>query len=133
MNTTNEFRVHDVESFPVVWSRREAIESGYSAQWEREMNALLARTRPFVIVMEENQPQETHEDRKTRGLWLKQNKIVLGNWCKAVIAIETHAFKRAKIEAQTALASRAFGVKMEVAASQDAALVRARELLGHRC
>ncbi|WP_042338261.1 hypothetical protein [Paraburkholderia ferrariae] len=129
MTGNDRFIVHDLHAFPLVWSRCRAIVPGYAAQWAHEMDALLARAEPFVIVFEEGQPEETHDDRKTRGLWLKQNKALLGTVCRAVIAIEPDAEKRTALQAQSALASRAFSVAMEVAASSEAALERAREIL----
>ncbi|MFT4064730.1 hypothetical protein [Paraburkholderia sp.] len=93
------------------------------------MDALLAKAQPFVILFEEGQPEEAHDDRKTRGIWLKRNKVALGERCKGVIAIEPDAVRRAALKAQTALASRAFGVAMEVVASRAVAERRARELL----
>jgi len=129
MNTTINFHIHDTQSFPLVWSRAGAIKPGYAAQWIGEMDALLVRAQPFVIAFEEGQPEETQEDRKSRGLWLKQNKSLLGTFCKAVIAIEPDALKRSALEAQTALASRAFGVAMEVLASRESVAIRARALL----
>ncbi|WP_322012958.1 hypothetical protein [Paraburkholderia sp. J12] len=129
MTGNDTFIVHDLHAFPLIWSRRRAIVPGYAMQWTQEMDALLARAEPFVIVFEEGQPEESHEDRKNRGLWLKHNKALLGNICRAVIAIEPDAVKRAALKAQSALASRAFSVAMEVVASSEAARERAREIL----
>ncbi|MGB8418428.1 hypothetical protein [Paraburkholderia sp.] len=131
MESVNRFIVHDLESFPVVWSRRSAIKPGYAAQWENEMDALLKGEQPFVIIFEEGQPDETHDDRKTRGLWLKRNKHGLGGLCKAVVAIEPDAIKRTALKAQSALAAKAFGVAMEIVASKEAAQTLARQLLAH--
>lgn len=130
---TTTFIVHDLHAFPLVWSRSRAIEPGYAPQWAREMDALLEKAQPFVIVFEEGQPEESHEDRKTRGLWLKRNKALLGTICRAVIAIEPDAVRRIALKAQSALASRAFSVAMEVVASREDAEALARELLDQSC
>lgn len=129
MESIDSFTVHSLESFPVVWSRRAAIKPGYSAQWEAEMDMLLQRATPFVIVFEEGQPDESHEDRKTRGLWLKRNKLALGTLCKAVLAIEPDMLKRTALKAQSALAAKAFGVAMEIVESKEAAQKLAFELV----
>jgi hypothetical protein len=133
MTWTDDFIVHDLHAFPLIWSRRRAIEPGYASQWAREMDALLAKAQPFVIVFEEGQPEESHEDRKTRGLWLKRNKALLGTVCRAVIAIEPDALRRTALKAQSALASRAFSVAMEVVASREDAQARAHQLLALSC
>lgn len=129
MESIDNFSVHSLENFPVVWSRRSAIKPGYSGQWESEMDALLERATPFVIVFEEGQPDESHEDRKTRGLWLKRNKLALGTLCKAVVAIEPDAIKRTALKAQSVLATKAFGVAMEIVESKEAAQKLAFELV----
>jgi len=123
------FIVHDIAGFPLVWSRRDAVRPGYAPQWEREMDALLRRAAPFVIVMQDRQAEEEHADRKLRALWLKRNKDLLGVFCKAVIAIEPDAMKRVALNAQTALAVKAFGVPMSVAPSEEAARSMAAERL----
>ncbi|MFM0299101.1 hypothetical protein PQQ99_03075 [Paraburkholderia sediminicola] len=133
MESINSFIVHNLESFPVIWSRRSAIEPGYAVQWESEMNALLKRAKPFVIIFEEGQPDESHGDRKTRGLWLKRNKLALSSLCKAVVAIESDTVKRTALKVQSALAARAFGVVMEIVASKEAAQTLACALLEQAC
>jgi hypothetical protein len=130
MESIVRFIVHDIENFPIVWSRRAAITPGYAVQWEREMDALTARAEAFVIIFEEGQPDEMHEDRKMRGIWLKRNKLVLAEQCKAVLAIEPDAIKRSALKVQSALAARAFGVTMDVAASAEDARSMAYGLLG---
>jgi hypothetical protein len=130
MQSTVRFIVHDIENFPIVWSRRAAIAPGYAMQWEHEMDALMARAEPFVIIFEEGQPEEVHEDRKTRGLWLKRNKLALAGRCKAVLAIEPDAIKRTALKLQSALVAKAFGVTMDIAASAEDARSMAYGLLG---
>ncbi|AOY90983.1 hypothetical protein BKK79_03510 [Cupriavidus sp. USMAA2-4] len=123
------FTVHDIAAFPLVWTRREAVRPGYAAQWEREMDELLRQQFPFVILMPERQAEEEHADRKVRALWLKRNKEALARLCKAVIAVEPDALKRVALNAQAALAVKAFGVPMAIAPSAQAAQELARERL----
>jgi len=125
----DNFIVHDIAGFPLVWSRRDAVRPGYAPQWEREMDALLRREAPFVIIMQDRQPEEEHADRKARGLWLKRNKDLLGVYCKTVIVIEPDALRRVALNAQTALAVKAFGMPMSVAPSEEAARSMAIEFL----
>jgi hypothetical protein len=130
MQSIVHFIVHDIEDFPIVWLRRAAIAPGYATQWEREMDALMTCSEPFVVIFEEGQPEEAHEDRKTRGLWLKRNKLALAQRCKAVLAIEPDAIKRTALKVQSALAAGAFGVPMDIAASTEDARLMAYSLLG---
>ncbi len=82
------FTIHDVSAFPIVRSRADAIEPGYAARWEREMDVLLTHGECFVVVFPEPRTEETHEDRKRRGIWLKQHKEALGRLCLSLIAVE---------------------------------------------
>ncbi len=46
------FTVHDVSAFPVVRPRNAGMTEGYAPQWVSEMEALLARGEPYVLVLE---------------------------------------------------------------------------------
>ena len=123
----DDFTVHDVRDFPVVRMRR--VWPGYASQWEIEMNALIAKAAPFVVIFDDQSPAEVHEDRKSRGVWLKNNKGILGKVCKAVIAIETDPITRAAMQAQALAAGKAFGVAMVIASSVREAEEKAQTLL----
>lgn len=125
------FLIHDVAAFPFVWSRHDAIQPGYAAQWEVEMEDLLGQRQPFVIIFEPGDHDEANEDRKARGLWLKHNKQALAGVCLAVIAIEPDAVTRVLREAQSAMAAKAFGIATKVVACEADAMLAARELLTH--
>lgn len=117
---TSEFLVHDVSRFPLVLARGDAP-PGHAAQWTHEMQALLAHGQPFVVIHTGPRAAEAHEDRKQRGLWLKQNRQALGAACRAVISVEPDAVRRAALAAQSAVAQKAFGVPMRTAASLEEA------------
>ena len=123
------FTFHDVSLWPIVRQSAESVRPGYAAQWEREMDAMLAISMPFVVIMDGDQAAEDHEDRKVRGIWLKKNKTALAAICRAVIGIEANPIKRAAIQVQMALATKAFGTRMELVASQEAALRLAKQIL----
>ncbi len=47
------FTLHDVSAFPVVRMRNgDACAPGYAPAWCREMDALLGRNTPFVLIYE---------------------------------------------------------------------------------
>ncbi|WP_186145797.1 hypothetical protein [Burkholderia gladioli] len=113
--STPALRIFDLREFPFVLMRNETIEDGYAACWEDEMQTLLRIGMPFVMIFPAGRPEEGHEDRKQRGLWLKQNREALAAICRALISIEPEPLERAPgIE-------RAFGVPVEVAATLDEA------------
>ncbi|OCC04002.1 hypothetical protein BA190_16070 [Labrys sp. WJW] len=123
------FIVHDVSGFPIIRSRPEAIVPGYAGRWMSEMEALLAQGQPFVVVFPAGHAEEAHEDRKRRGIWLKANKQALGRLCLSLIAIEPDRLKRVALRAQTAMATKAFGIAMEIAASSEEATALAARLI----
>jgi hypothetical protein len=124
------FEFHDVSGFPIVRSRANIARPGYAQQWEDEMEALLARAEPFVIIFEGERPDEAQEDRKHRGIWLKQNKLRLGTVCKALITIEKNDLRRFAPNAQSAMSEKAFGIPMIIVADQSEATDAAKQKLG---
>lgn len=129
---SESFTVHDVSTFPVVRARSAGMTEGYAPQWVREMEALLVRGEPYVLMVEGGRVDEAHEDRKQRGLWLKKNKQALQKVCRALIAIEPDALKRAAFRLQAVGAVKAFGIPMDVVPSATEAAACARRRLEDR-
>lgn len=71
---------------------------------------------------------ETHEDRKHRAVWLKQNKAALGAVCKALISVEPDPERRARVAEQGRMAVKAFRIPHEAVASLDEAAALAARL-----
>ncbi|CAM4126107.1 hypothetical protein [Kerstersia similis] len=126
---SNPFTIHDVQAFPYVVFRSEAATPGYALQWQAEMDALVACGLPFVVVHEQIQYEEDHEDRKIRALWLKHNKEALGRVCRALISVEPDEQQRENVRAFAATAQKAFGIRQEVVATPDEARAVARSLI----
>ncbi|MGO3743142.1 hypothetical protein [Kerstersia sp.] len=126
---SHSFILHDVQAFPYVVFRSAAATPGYAAQWQTEMDALVACGLPFVVVHEQIHYDEAHEDRKTRALWLKHNKDALGRVCRALISIEPDAQQRENVRAFAAGAQKAFGIRQEVVATAEEARDVARNLI----
>jgi hypothetical protein len=124
-----DFTLHDVSRFPLVLARGDTS-PGYAAQWEREMQAFVAHAKPFVLIHSQARAEKAHEDRKRRGLWLKQNKQALGAVCKALISVETDAVRRTALAAQSAMAEKAFGIPMRTAATLQGACADGLRLVG---
>ncbi|WP_238891406.1 hypothetical protein [Achromobacter insuavis] len=122
------FRIHDIRRYPLCLFDPAQVHPGYAAQWETEMEALLAAGQPFTVAYVELDPAEPHEDRKQRGLWLKHNKARLGQLCKAQISVEPDAGRRAEADRQGQLAARAFGIPHEAVATLEEAVALTRRL-----
>lgn len=44
------FSVYDIQQFPAIVARNDAIQPGYAQQWEAELERLVAQPQPFVII-----------------------------------------------------------------------------------
>jgi hypothetical protein len=138
--TSSVFALHDVHDFPFV--RTTALERapGSGVPWQAEMQALLARSQPFVIfypsfhtgeapAMDEGTQAQLHQDRKVRVLWLKQYRQQLAAFCKGLITIEPDPQRYAEEAARYPAMEKAFGVPLRVAASRPEAEAMGRLLL----
>lgn len=124
------FEIHDLSAFPIVRFDTSSVTSGYAPRWCREMEALLGLGEPFVLVAS-GQPNESHEDRKTRTVFLKTHRRQLARWCRAVIGVEPSPIARTLRNGQGAVMARAFGIEMFFVASLAEADLAARELLSN--
>ncbi|SAH96309.1 Uncharacterised protein [Bordetella ansorpii] len=118
--------VHAVDTYPVIRFLPEAAVPGYAARWVQDMDALLARGEPFAVIYPESSFDETHEDRKIRGQWLKQYRDALAALCRALVTIEPDEQRREALQAQLDGLSRAFGVPQTATATHAQALDLAR-------
>lgn len=118
--------VHATDTYPVIRFLPEAAVPGYAAQWVEDMNALLASGLPFAVIYPEGSHEETHEDRKIRGQWLKQHRDDLAALCRALVSVEPDEHKREAFRAQLDGLSKAFGVPQAVTETDAKALELAR-------
>ncbi|WP_164227394.1 hypothetical protein [Stenotrophomonas maltophilia] len=124
------FTIHDIRELPLAVFDQAAAQPGYASQWEAEMEVLLQNGQPFVVVYDLLRSDETHEDRKHRGVWLRHNKEPLGQVCKALISIKPDDTRRAEVAAMSDIAVKALGIPHEAVATRDEALAVARRLTG---
>ena len=122
-------QVFELDGFPVVTFRNEAIQPGYAGRWAREMEALVARAETFVLLFRSGRPEETQEDRKQRAVWLKTNKDALSQHCRALITVEPDPQERAEAAKEAQAMQKAFGLLLVSVASEDEARDLARTLL----
>ena len=123
------FVLHDVSAFPVVRFDTSRATPGYATQWIAELEALLARGEPFVLVADGG-VRDDGADRKARMLFLKARRADLARVCRAIVGVEPNALVRAARSAQAVVLAKAFGLEMVFAASEAEALAVARSRLG---
>lgn len=123
------FSLHDIGEFPLVRFIGSTMSAGYATQWCAEMDRLVGEGVPFVLIYPPGEREEVHEDRVTRGGWLKRNKGTLSSQCVALIVIEPDAERRAELEAMFPNLVKAFGTPQATRASPAEAESLARHLL----
>ncbi len=122
-------QVFDMDEFPIVTFRNAAIEPGYAWRWVREMEALVKRGEPFVIVFLPDRPAEEQEDRKQRAIWLKTHKDELSGVCRALITVEPDALQRVEAAKEAQAMQKAFGLLLVSVETEEEARDLASSLL----
>ncbi|EJN09984.1 hypothetical protein [Herbaspirillum sp. YR522] len=118
----DRFTLHDTSGFPLVRFHNERASAGYALQWQHEMEALLAHGAPFVILTVAPHGEETQDDRKSRGIWLKHHRQALSQLCLGLASVEPDAVKLAALRQMAQGATRAFGVQQFVTATEAEAI-----------
>lgn len=118
----------DRSHFPIVTARADHLPEGYSTCWIVEMDAILARRLPFVLVYLGPHQEEAQGDRKVRTLWLKAHRETLAKLCRFIITVEPDADARARRQAQGEALGAAFGVTFRIASSDKEAIEIAQKL-----
>jgi|GEM_PF-2549067 len=120
----------DLSAFPLVrLPMPEPGIAGYGERWAAEFDAVLARTERFVLFSIGPIPDEAHDDRKARTLWLKRRRAELGRLCLAHLHVERDPDRRAMMQDRAEKMAGAFPYALALFDSEDAALERAWTLL----
>ncbi|QBP14119.1 GntR family transcriptional regulator [Cupriavidus metallidurans] len=120
--------VHDLKDFPIVRFDAASIYEGYGDRWCDEMDELLARNQPFVLIYLAI-GDESDADRFKRGAWLKRNKDAMALNLLALIHVEPNEEKRQKLQTMLPKLVVAFGTPQAARASVSEAEALARQLL----
>ncbi|WP_110968668.1 hypothetical protein [Pseudomonas huaxiensis] len=112
---TEDFKVHDIRTFPLCLIEPQVVVPGYSQQWAEELDALLARGEPFVLIYREPADDEPHPDRKLRTQWLKQHKVAFAGLCRGIISVLDDAVRRAHFDQMGEMGEQVFGVRYRTA------------------
>lgn len=109
--TLSGFSLFDVSGFPTVRARMQGQPPGYGPAWAAEMDALMRHGQPFVIVLLDEHGEESHEDRKTKSVWIKANKATFVGLCRGFITVVPDRLKRLAMRAQGAVIAASFGLR----------------------
>lgn len=127
----SEFHVFNVTHYPAVWCCREDVYPGYGPRWQEEIEAMLSLQQPFYMVFIPGDFTEEPADTRLRAIWLKANKVRLGEFCKCIISIEPDVELREQMMAKMGGLEKAFGVPRRVTASLEEASALGDSLVGH--
>ncbi|MCA8016860.1 ATP--cob(I)alamin adenosyltransferase [Burkholderia metallica] len=120
--------------FPFVWLRYTGSTHTEPARLIAELDALLARREPFVLLTDDapsgdDRGGDDHEMRKQLAKWSKANRAQSREWIPAMIAIEPDASRRAALDAFSGAFEKVWGYPLNAAATRDDALALAQRLL----
>ncbi|KWC75463.1 ATP--cob(I)alamin adenosyltransferase [Burkholderia cepacia] len=120
--------------FPFVWLRYTGSTHTDPASLIAELDALLARREPFVLLTDDapsgnDRGADDHELRKQLAKWSKANRAQSHEWISAMIAIEPDAARRAALDAFSGAFEKVWGYPLNAAATRDDALALAQRLL----
>lgn len=124
-----ELLLHDARDFPLVRSGLSPAREGHGVDWCADMDQLMAQDRRFILIDHAMDHDESHEDRKIRGAWMKRHREVLARLCIARIIIEPDPARRAALQAMLPKLNQAFGIVQGVCETPELAGVLAHELL----
>ncbi|WP_423381867.1 ATP--cob(I)alamin adenosyltransferase [Burkholderia sp. LMG 32019] len=120
--------------FPFVWLRYTGSTHTDPARLIAELDALLARREPFVLLTDDapsgdDRGADDHELRKQLAKWSKANRAQSREWIPAMIAIEPDAARRVALDAFSGAFEKVWGYPLNAAATRDDALALAQRLL----
>ena len=119
-------RLLDDSRFPIVMYRVPApcaatFESGDGLL--ADLEALLRRGEPFVMISSGQHDREPPDIRRSRALWFKENVQRFAPLCKAMIHVERDSDERRRMESRLSTVGRGIGTRFMVVA--DAATAEA--------
>ena len=120
--------------FPFVWLRYTGSTHTDPARLIAELDALLARREPFVLLTDDapsgdDRGGDDHELRKQLAKWSKASRAQSREWIPAMIAIGFDAARRVALNAFSGAFEKVWGYPLNAAATRDDALALAQRLL----
>lgn len=119
----------DRSRFPLVFLREEATAE---IDAEAAFSALLDHGRPFVLIAEHHghdEENESHEARKSRARFFKQNKDRLRALCAAAIVIEGAETVPVALRLAAQGLGKAFGLPFHFVRNEEEAIAAGRKAL----
>ncbi|MCX5520090.1 hypothetical protein OSH10_16740 [Kaistia defluvii] len=114
------------DEFPLVYIRDHDhdVRAPGEPSWPEEMEALLGRNRPFVILFDapqKHEQEETQEERREKAIWFKRNRARLTALCAGAIVIESNGPTPMPIRLAARAVGKAFGVEFRFVGDDKAA------------
>ena len=95
----------------------------------QDLDSLLARDLPFVMITSGKHDQEADEIRKGRAIWFKANQKRFATLCRALIHLEPDRSEKQRMTADTQNLTAALGIPFTVVSSEAEAEQRAGEAM----
>ena len=129
----DRLKLLDASRFPLVRYRIPEPDENAFADGDSllaDMEVLLRRDQPFIVISFGLHDREPAEVRKGRALWFKQNRERFAERCRAMIHVEPDDETRRAMAERLSQIGKEIGTQLTVARDPAAADALARKLLG---
>lgn len=125
------------DEFPLVYveDHDHAPQPPGEPSWKDELEALLGRSRPFVLIFaapHEDDHEESQEDRRERAIWFKQNRARMMALCAGAMVIEKNGPTPMPIRLAAQGFGKALGIEFGFVGDDRAAREAAAALLARK-
>lgn len=103
--------------------------------WQEELEALLGRSRPFVIIFDaprKDDHEESQAERREKAIWFKRNRARLTSLCAGAMVIESAGPTPLPIRMAAQAAGKALGVEFRFVGDDKAAREAATIILAEK-
>ncbi|MCX5576756.1 hypothetical protein [Kaistia terrae] len=100
--------------------------------WQDELETLLGRNRPFVILFDapqKDEHEESQEERREKAIWFKRNRARLMSLCAGAMVIESNGPTPMPIRLAAQAVGKALGLEFRFVGDDRAAREAATRLL----
>lgn len=93
------FTLHCIDRFPLVIFQPELVQRCDASVWIREMEALIDRRKPFIVISPPSFHKESCEDFHLRRKWVMRHRLLLATYCRAFVSIEPNVKRKDEMSA----------------------------------
>lgn len=104
------FTLHCIDRFPLVIFQPELVQRCDASVWIREMEALIDRRKPFIVISPSSFHKESCEYFHLRRKWVMRHRLLLATYCRAFVSIEPNVKRKDEMSAMALGFAMTFGI-----------------------